>query len=53
MFGAIGPELRNQSLEAERYLYKGPKQPVLMPRQRSSLPSSPKKINSTPAQSAC
>ncbi|KIJ42841.1 hypothetical protein M422DRAFT_31150 [Sphaerobolus stellatus SS14] len=51
MFGAIGPELRNRSLEAERYLYKG--QPVLMPRQRSSLPSSPKKINFTPAQSAC
>ncbi|KIJ22391.1 hypothetical protein M422DRAFT_40080 [Sphaerobolus stellatus SS14] len=53
MFGTISPELRNPSLEAERYPYKGPKQPVLMPRQGSSLPSSLKKINFTPAQLAC
>ncbi|KIJ23831.1 hypothetical protein M422DRAFT_39438 [Sphaerobolus stellatus SS14] len=53
MFGTIGPELRNRSLEAERYLYKGPKQPVLMPRVMVVYPSSPKKINFTPAQPAC
>ncbi|KIJ45819.1 hypothetical protein M422DRAFT_29511 [Sphaerobolus stellatus SS14] len=51
MFGTISPELRNPSLEAERYPYKG--QSVLMPRQGSSLPSSLKKINFMPTQLAC
>ncbi|KIJ22609.1 hypothetical protein M422DRAFT_40002, partial [Sphaerobolus stellatus SS14] len=30
MFGTISPELRNPSLEAERYPYKGPKQRVFL-----------------------
>ncbi|KIJ47416.1 hypothetical protein M422DRAFT_28779 [Sphaerobolus stellatus SS14] len=51
MFGTIGPELRNRSLEAERYLYKGPKQRVA--RVMVVYPSNPKKINFMPAQSAC
>ncbi|KIJ45395.1 hypothetical protein M422DRAFT_29867, partial [Sphaerobolus stellatus SS14] len=30
MFGTISPKLRNRSLEAERYLYKGSKQRVFL-----------------------
>ncbi|KIJ22506.1 hypothetical protein M422DRAFT_40044 [Sphaerobolus stellatus SS14] len=51
MFRTISPELRNPSLEVERYPYKG--QSVLMPRQGSSLPSSLKKNQFYTTQLAC